>query len=205
MADQKREIWIHRISHHYNVAKPLLDEQGYLTIGYSDINDPRLDFLKRNLFKDFSSFNAFIKTTKHYNASRFSLHRFLALFKAGDIIVVPDLEAFSIYEVVESSKTIRGCTITPFKAINGLDVTIGKADRNLYTNEGTKLIDLGFAVKVKPLSVTGQNGRTRDCIDLPVSDFADELLASALKIKSINGDITHLTKSVDNAIRIYKN
>ena len=205
MPDQKREIWIHRISHHYNVAKPLLDEQGYLTIGYADLNDPRSDFLKRNLFKDFSSFNAFIKTTKHYNASRFSLHRFLALFKTGDLIVVPDLEAFSIYEVVEGSKTIRGCTITPFKTLQEQEVTIGKTDRNLYTHDGTKMIDLGFAVKVKPVSIVGLNGRTKDCVDLPISDFADELLASALKIKSINGDITHLTKSVENALRIYKN
>lgn len=205
MADQKREIWVHRISHHYTVAKPLLDEQGILTIGYADLNDPRSDFLKKNQFKDFSSFNAFIKTTKYYNASRFSLHRFLALFKPGDLIVVPDLEAFSIYEVVEKANTIRGCAIEPFKALSGQDVTIGKADRNLYTHEGTKLVDLGFGVKVKPVNVTALTGRTRDCIDLPVSDFADELLAAALKIKSINGDITHLTKSVENAIRIYKN
>ena len=85
MADQKREIWVHRISHHYTVAKPLLDEQGFLTIGYADLNDPRSDFLKKNQFKDFSSFNAFIKTTKHYNASRFSLHRVLALIKPGGL------------------------------------------------------------------------------------------------------------------------
>ncbi len=205
MADQKREIWVHRISHHYTVAKPLLDQQGYLTIGYADLNDPRSDFLKKNLFKDFSNFNAFIKTTKYYNASRFSLHRFLSLFKPGDLVVVPDLEAFSVYEVVEPSKTIRGCTIQPFNALNGDAVTIGKADHNLYTQEGTKLVDLGFAVKVKPVNVTGVNGRPRDCVNLPISDFADDLLASALKIKSINGDITHLTKSVENAIRIYKN
>jgi len=205
MADQKREIWVHRISHHYQVAKPLLDEQGILTIGYADLNDPRSEFLSKNLYRDFSSFNAFIKTTKYYNASRFSLHRFLALFKPGDLIVVPDLEAFSIYEVSGKANTIRGCAVKPFTTLNGLDVTIGKADHNLYTHDGTKLVDLGFGITVKPVSVTALNGRARDCIDLPVTDFADELLANALKIKSVNGDITHLTKSVENAIRIYKN
>jgi len=205
MADQKREIWVHRISHHYQIAKPLLDQQGILTIGYADLNDPRSDLLKKNLYKDFSSFNAFIKTTKYYNASRFSLHRFLALFKPGDLIVVPDLEAFSIYEVVEKANTIRGFAIEPFTSLNDLDVTIGKADHNLYTHDGTKLVDLGFGIKVKPVIVTGINGRSKDCVDLPIPDFADELLASALKIKSVNGDITHLTKSVENAIRIYRN
>ncbi len=205
MADQKREIWVHRISQHYNVAKPLLDEQGYLTIGYAELNDPKSDFLKKNLYKDFSSFNAFIKTTKYYNASRFSLHRFLSMMSPGDLVLVADLETFSIYEVVEDAKTIRGCKIEPFTSLNGLEVSIGKADRNLYTHDGTKLVDLGFGLKVKPVQVTADNGRTRDCVDLPTSDFADDLLASALKVKSINTDITHLTKSVMNAIKIYKN
>lgn len=205
MPDQKREIWIHRISHHYQVAKPLLDEQGYLTIGYVDLNDPRVDFLKKNLYKDFSSFNAFLKTTKHYNASRFSLHRFLVSFKPGDLVLVPDLEAFSIYEIVEGAKTLRAWPIQPFTALNALDVTLGQTDHNLYSDKGTKLIDLGFAVKVKPVTVSATNGRNRDCVDLPISDFADELLASALKTKSVNSDVTHLTKSVENVLRIYKN
>ena len=205
MADQKREIWVHRLSHLYPIAKPLLDEQGILTIGYLELNDPRSDFLKKNLYKDFSSFNAFLKTTKYYNASRFSLHRFLAQFKPGDLVLVPDQESFSIYEIVEKANTLRGFPIEPFTSLNGLDVTINKADHNLMTHNGTKPVDLGFGIKVKPVSVTAVNGRVRDCVDLPTSDFADALLAEALLIKSVNGDITHLTKSVENAIRLYRN
>jgi predicted Mrr-cat superfamily restriction endonuclease len=79
------KIWLHRISHHAEVAYPLLDN-GYLSIGYSDFSKP--DFIKdccgKNGWQSFEKY--FDDIWRKRPKTRYNLWRFVAEMGEGDLV-----------------------------------------------------------------------------------------------------------------------
>jgi len=94
------KIWLHRISHHGEVARPLLDN-GYLSIGFSAFSSH--DFIKdvcgENGWQSFEEY--FDGTWGNRPRTRNNLWRFVAEMRKGDLVVVPSWGTFSVYELTE--------------------------------------------------------------------------------------------------------
>jgi predicted Mrr-cat superfamily restriction endonuclease len=183
-------IWIHRISHHAEVAYLLL-ENGYLSIGYSDFSEP--DFIKdicgengRQLFEKYFDDNWGVRPKNSNN-----LWRFIAKMEEGDLIVVPSWGTFSVYELTEDmAKPVSEIELSEMKDWHRNKIE-KKDDGLLYRTTG-ELIDLGFVRKVK-LTLK----------DIPRNEYADSALTSRMKICSTNADITDLKVSVEKAIEAF--
>lgn len=183
-------IWLHRISHHAELAYPLL-ENGLLTIGYSDFSKPEI-------IKDCCSEKGWELFEKHVNdiwgekqRTRYCLWRFIIEMKKGDWVVVPISGAFGVYEVMEdAAMLISEVETTDFKDWHGKSIH-KKQDGLLYTEKGVQ-IDLGFLRKVKLLEK-----------DIPRYEYADAALTARLKVYSTNVNITDIKESVNKTLACY--
>lgn len=181
------KIWIHRISHHAEVAYPLLDN-GYLSIGYSDFNEP--DFVK-----DCCGENGWQLFEEHFDdkwgerpKTRYNLWRFIAEMGKGDLIVVPSWGTFSVYELTEDmALPVAEIQLSEMKDWHG--IIIEKKEDGLLYRTKDELIDLGFVRKVKLINK-----------NIPRYEYADATLTSRMKIRSTNADITDLKVSVEKAL-----
>ena len=187
-------IWLHRISHHSEFARPLL-EKGILTIGFSDFSDEGFPEKVRNqgiaAIDQACRDNSWPTIPK----SRYSLLKFLVEMQKGDWILVPGPKVFSIYIITgEKPKIISEIDI---KDISDISIKIGN-DKRLYDLSGEKYIDLGFFWEVKILK------RERELIDIPRAVYADALLTSRMKILSTNAKISDLEKSIEDAINRFE-
>lgn len=184
-------IWIHRISHHAEVAYPLLDN-GLLSIGYSDFSEN--SFIINSCEKDgWQLFEKkFDDTWGERPRTRHNLWRFLAEMGKSDLIVVPSWGTFSIYEITEDmARPISEIEFTDLKDWHGNRIV--KKDGLLYKSND-QLIDLGFIRKVQLLAK-----------DIPRYDYADSALTSRMKIRSTNANITDLKESIEKALDGFKN
>lgn len=146
-------IWLHRISHGYEAANPLLD-QNYVTIGFADYVN---DFLKYDGdTKDVrDQFETDMETI--YGASfrpRHNLKKFLFEFKVGDQVVIPLWGEFSIYKIIETAKPL---TSLPKEALEKMNtkVFIDKDGLLSIQRNDTEIaeIDLGFFIRVEPIKL----------------------------------------------------
>ena len=180
-------IWLHRISHHAEVAYPLLDN-GFLSIGYSDFSEP--DFIK-----DSCGENGWQSFEKYFDdnwgarpKTRYNLWRFVSEMGEGDLIVVPSWGTFSVYELAEDmAKPVSEIELSEMNDWHGNKIE-KKEDGLLYRTTG-ELIDLGFVRKVKLIKK-----------DIPRYEYADSALTSRMKIRSTNADITDLKVSIEKAL-----
>ncbi len=180
-------IWIHRISHHAEVAYPLLDK-GYVSIGFSEFSDTEF-------IKEICSENGWGIFEEYFNdiwaarpKTRYSLWRFINEMREGDLIVVPSWGTFSIFEIVlDRPKLVSEIELSEMKDWHG-NLIEKKEDGFLYSSKGER-IDLGFVRKVKPIQK-----------DIPRYEYADAALTSRLKIRSTNANITDLRASIEKAI-----
>lgn len=183
-------IWLHRISHHAEVAYPLLDN-GYLSIGFSDFSKP--DFIK-----DVCGENGWQSFEKYFDdiwgsrpRTRTNLWRFVAEMDKGDLVVVPSWGTFSVYELTEEmAKPVSEIELTNIKDWHSNSVE-KKADGLLYRATG-ELIDLGFVRQVKLIKKS-----------IPRYEYADAALTSRMKIRSTNADISDLQLSIEKAIAAF--
>lgn len=183
-------IWLHRISHHAEVAYPLLDN-GYLSIGFSDFSKP--DFIK-----DVCGENGWQSFEKYFDdiwgsrpRTRTNLWRFVAEMDKGDLVVVPSWGTFSVYELTEEmAKPVSEIELTNIKDWHSNSVE-KKADGLLYRATG-ELIDLGFVRQVKLIKK-----------NIPRYEYADAALTSRMKIRSTNADISDLQLSIEKAIAAF--
>jgi predicted Mrr-cat superfamily restriction endonuclease len=181
------KIWLHRISHHAEVAYPLL-ENGYLSIGYSDFSEP--DFIK-----DSCGENAWQLFEKYFDdnwgqrpKNRYNLWRFVAEMRKGDLIVVPSWGTFSVYELTEDmAEPVAAIKLSDIKDWHGNNIEKNE-DGLLYRKTG-ELIDLGFVRKVKLIKK-----------DIPRYEYADAALTSRMKIRSTNADMSDLKGSIEKAL-----
>jgi predicted Mrr-cat superfamily restriction endonuclease len=184
-------IWLHRISHHAEIAYPLLDN-GLLSIGYSDFS--KIDFIKDSCGKNgWESFeNYFNDEWGSRPKARYNLWRFVAEMGAGDLIVVPSWGTFGVFQLIEdSAKPVSEIELSEIKDWHGNKVN-KKEDGLLYRTTG-ELIDLGFVRKVKLIKK-----------DIPRYEYADAALTSRMKIRSTNADITDLKLNIEKALEGFK-
>lgn len=140
--EDTKAIWQHRISYYEEVARPLLEGQGILTIGFSDAN-----MNAGTLLRDEATAQATM-TEIHdvFERRSASLFRFAEMRK-GDWVIVPQPYAFSVYEVEDD--VMASITQLPRDIVLPEGVTRTEADGWLATQAEPEGIDLGFYRKVK--------------------------------------------------------
>ncbi|GIW68038.1 MAG: hypothetical protein KatS3mg096_906 [Candidatus Parcubacteria bacterium] len=193
-------IWLHRISHHAEVAYPLL-ANGLLSIGFSDFNEP-------NFIKVICGENGWESFEKYFDdywgkrpKTRYNLWRFIVEMRKGDLIVVPSWGTFSVYELIEDmARPVSEIELSEIKDWHGNKIE-KKEDGYLHrttTDKSTnkskdEIIDLGFVRKVKLIKK-----------DIPRNEYADSALTSRMKIRYTNADISDLKESIDKALDAFK-
>ena len=174
-----KSYWIHRISHCWDISKPLLDK-GYLTIGWLDCANNSFDINKAKI-KDEMFEEEFYKAYKNKPRSRWCLCRFLNM-KKGDIVIIPLYGGkFAIAEVQEEAKTIHELPVQNLKDLSSK--TIKMTEQGLCADD---LIDIGFYIKLTNIVVKQHS-------------FASAPLQSRMKIRQTNCWSNDLAKDIDNA------
>ncbi len=189
----EKNYWLHRISNEWDVSYPLL-EKGYLVIGWAYLAaSPHLDdFMRISSEKDEAAFDQMIGTQIR---SRKNLWRFFR-FAPGDIVVVPLFDGkFRIFEVIEPVKPILRLPASDavFKSRLGSNIYLG-ADGILWRQgddtSDKKEVDIGFFVRVRPLTATHSR-----------NEYADSVLTARMKMRQTNGDINDINLHVDEACK----
>lgn len=144
--------WLHRISHHAEIAYPLLDK-GFLSIGFSDFATQ--EFIDKILVgatreERWAALEKEVDNTwGHRPRTRHNMWRFIEGFKKGDRVVVPSWGTFSVFELIsEKPEPIRNIKIDNLKDWNNIDLKI----KNGLINRNDEVIDLGFFWNVKPIA-----------------------------------------------------
>jgi len=204
--------WLHRISYCSFASYPLLEE-GYLTIGFGEVvgEDPDIANKVQDGSLSENEFDNILEQTYNKKGrNRKYLWHFLH-FAKGDIVVVPSWGKFAIYEVTECARSIDELPITDIKdwygrqlfikkgyglrAAKSDDIQYDEQDKNTYDD-----IDLGFYVKVKPLTkYEGGEFAPRD-------KFLENSILKRLKFRGTTADLNDLKDDVNKAIeRVNKN
>ena len=186
--------WLHRISHHQEVARPLLEKEegaGFLTIGFSYVSNP--EFLSKALSASHVSDldEEMIDLFGYKSKSRFGIWRFLHEMKPGDRVLVPGYREFSIYEIAGEPELIGEVDAVDLKTWNKKPVE--KKDNFLFVDNNK--IDLGFFRRVN---------LHQEAKNISRADYADGPLTSRMKIRTTNGDISDLKESIDKAVSHHK-
>lgn len=177
----KRNYFIHRISHEWEISYPLLD-MGYLSIGWSSYLDS--DILERIETGGESAFNDFMWEKKNTYRSRWNLWYFFQ-FKEGDYIVIPLFDKkFSICEVTGKPTSILALKGKTIKVTEEKSAPVG--DNGIVGSDGRRY-DIGFIVPVKEIKC------------MPRA-YADASLVSRMKIRQTNARIDDLASSVNEAL-----
>lgn len=186
--------WLHRISHHQEVARPLLEKEesaGFLTIGFSHVSNP--EFLSKALSASHVDDldEEMIDLFGYKSKSRFGIWRFLHEMKPGDRVLVPGYKEFSIYEIAGEPELIREINAVDLKTWNNKPVE--KKDDFLFVDD--EKVDLGFFRRVN-LHQGAKN--------ISRADYADRPLTSRMKIRVTNADISDLKEPIDEAVNHHK-
>ncbi|MBP1615324.1 MAG: hypothetical protein H6Q13_2772 [Bacteroidetes bacterium] len=187
--------WLHRISHHAEVAYPLLDKN-LLCIGFSEfINIDIIDSVLNagNTWQE--RWPIFEKKCDSIwdkkEKTRHNLWRFIEGFKKGDVIIVPKSGTFSIYKIVgEKPLEIGNIVIANLQDCNGNSLSL---QGGLYKTADGSIIDLGFVWEVEPIE-----------INISRYEYADASLTARLKIRSTNALINDISDSINKAIDAFK-
>ncbi len=206
--------WLHRISHHAEVAYPLLDNN-ILTIGFSAFATQAFidDMVKPAHWSEkwpvLESY--FDKIWEYRPRTRHNLWRFTEGFKQGDRVIVPTWGGtFSVYELVsEQPRPISSLSVETLTDWHGNPLTLyegglyvvpkkqkeAKQEKPAETKqeEDYTFIDLGFYWKVKPIAV-----------EISRKDYADTALTARMKMRMTNALIDDLKESVDQAVDAFK-
>ncbi len=179
--------WMHRIKHEMPVSEHILIKEGYLTIGWHAYMKLGLLEIMRQDGK--AGFDDFMKNQGNRNRNRWSLWRFLNL-KKDDIVLVPIWEKIIICRVKNSTISVLDMTVskTPFyNHWQKRDVSFSKSIGLHDSNNTSSVYDLGFAVEVEIIKIQPRN-------------FATAALASRLKGRPTNADLSELKNDVDSFI-----
>ena len=189
----EKNYWIHRISHLSELSYPLLKD-GYLTYGFSDfaVIDNYISNLKSKGWKYLDDTMRNEWTGLH--RSRYQLWRYICDMKLGDWVIVPTSGAFGIYEIVEDDPLTIGNIPKDYKIYDWNRNLRERNEKGFIVNEKGKIIDLGFARKVKLIA----DGISR-------YNYADSALSSRLKVRQTNVKITDIKESVLKALDSHQN
>lgn len=184
-----RKYYLHRISHEGYISYSLL-EKGYLTLGWSKFTDS--DILNAAREDEYRRFNPIAKEYgEDKNRSRWCMWYFARMMKE-DYVVVPQYDGrFSIYEVCEEAKPIYYIEdIIPDVYPAWGDHKIVWKEHRLYDETESRLIDLGFSIKVKPI------------VEGVLRNYVTGVLVSRMKIRSTNADISDIGSHVEIAKKV---
>ncbi len=184
--EREMSYWLHRISHHADVSHPLLD-QGYLSIGWSGFSEQ--GFVEKSRSDGMGYFNSTIKGRwGELRRSRWSLWRYIAEMKSGDLVIVPQWKSFSIYRLV-GDRPLIASELAAESSAHQVD-----EEGHLFQNvDGeAKKIDLGFFWRVEEVHVGISRGQ-----------YADQKLTSRMKIRSTTACLNALKDSVDRAMESF--
>ncbi len=183
-------IWLHRISHHAEVAYPLL-KRGFLSTGFCCFIEP--EFIAESCSKNgWLAFENHFKNIYGRQKRRYNLWRFIAEMHQGDWVVVPSMGTFSIYELTEEmARSIKELDITDIKDWNEDKIKIRKG--GLLEDQYESTIDLGLVRKVKPIKE-----------DIPIQAYVDPVLRSHMKLRNTTVNITDLKSSVEKALSAFE-
>lgn len=176
--------WLHRVTHESEVSNSLLTN-GYLSIGYSDFcNLPNFthDLNAANLDK------YFMDVWGNLYRGRFSLLKFVAQMQIRDIVLVPQGNIFSVYEIESEAMPVSQLQLPDLKDAHGNAVTLN-AKGLLQSEKSNHEWELGFVRKVKVLKT-----------NIPRHGYADEALVARMKILSTNANISDLGASVEKVL-----
>lgn len=196
-------IWLHRISHEYEIAKPLL-ENGYLSIGFSDflddatffpaMNDPDLDSqAKWEIMKGMPAKCGWEGGSRTIH----NLWRFLIDFKPEDLILVPTWGAFSLYKLQGSAMPISNIqpeVLQNIRTVNDRPITVKNKYLALADVSEHEGYDLGFAWPI--IAVESD--------DIP-RGYADAALTARMKVYQTNAWIDDLEPNIQKAAEAFKN
>ncbi|MDG1275682.1 MAG: restriction endonuclease [Algoriphagus sp.] len=179
--------WLHRISHHAELSRPLLDK-GYLSIGFSDFSSK--EFLSQALQGNRSYFDQQFQDYWGYVPQmRQNLWTFFQ-FQKGDSVLIPGKGNFTVCEIIDDTPLlIQELKVDLLKTWDGKPVDSDST--YLYSNQGVRF-DLGFVRKVKILHHDISRGK-----------FADSALTARMKIRQTNSCISDLKLSIEKAIKNY--
>ena len=180
---------MHRISYEKDIKKMLLEKDGLLITGWSNISDDA--FLHEIAGKGRSEFDKiYEKHCKSLPRNRFCLYMFLSEFQEGDYVVVPSTGTFSVYEIV-SDKPFSQAHLTEFvNSEEGKDAIECK-DGKCYKKGTADELDLGFFWQVKPVET-----------DISREQFAANNLQKRMKYQMTNINMTDLQAEIEEAIRL---
>lgn len=124
--------------------------------------------------------------------NRWNLWRFLHEMKPGDIVVVPTGGEMHICEIADDV-VFSNESIAPALLVDWDGKKVERHDDGyLYNSEG-RLIDLGFYRRVRLVET-----------HIPRRQYADNELASRLKLRQTNANISDLREDVDKALERYR-
>ena len=184
--------YMHRVSHFNSFSRPLLENHGYLTIGFSDFLR-EYDLIQRVRKEGEPAIREVMKNTwGDVNQNRWVLFRFLTMEK-GDWVVVPGPGTFSVYEIKDDEpQKITDLSEDEIKAKNGIGVK--GVDHVFKTNdEKEKQVDLGYIWKVNPIKE-----------GIPRKKYADATLTKKLRYPRTNLEISYAFQSVKDAVEAYE-
>ena len=177
--------WMHRITCGENAfpyAQHLFFGNGgdsgehYLSIGWSDFSYD--EFVKDVLAGGIYAMDSRMQEESYgLGRSRFSLYRFIAQMKSGDVVVVPIWDTFSVCRITDDKVlTNESIDMNLMTDGSGNMLTNDSAEerRYLYAPDG-KFVDMGFYRKVELVA-----------IGIPRSEYAPQILYSAMKNRSTN-------------------
>lgn len=181
--------WLHRITGGDNAlpfAYPLLFNHNLLSIGWSDFSED--DFVISVKEKGIEAIESrMIEDGWSLERNRWYLYRFMYCMKKGDIVVVPTQGEFSIFEIVDDDiLTNESIDKSIYLDWEGRCATY---DGNYMMNSANQAVDLGFYIRVRPIST-----------HIPRADYADSDLHKRMKIRQTNADINDLKESINDAL-----
>lgn len=187
---EEKNYWLHRCKcgdYAWPFTYELLKKHDFISIGWSDFSDKKLQNKLTNGWKSFDQ--VFKDAGWGSPRNRYNLWRFLNEMKQGDIVVVPLGDGlFSIYRIADNivynNETFNHNLWVDW---NGEKATLDKDGYPAYADG--RQIDMGFYRKVEPIKT-----------DISRDEYATQKLYSRMKIMTTNADISDLAEDVCYAI-----
>lgn len=188
--------WMHRITCGKNAspyARPLFfgtpgSDDHYISIGWSDFSH---EYFVDAVLEDGMKALENLVTASYSGLGRnlYSLYRFIAQMKAGDIVVVPMWDTFSVCKIADD-KVFTNQSIDLNLLIDGAGNRLAlKVDDYLYDSD-EKCVDMGFYRKVELIAT-----------NIPRSGYASQHLYSAMKSSGTNTCLSEeVAREVDAAV-----
>lgn len=186
--------WMHRITCGDNAlpyARHLFfgtsgSDDHYISIGWSDFSQ---DYFVDAVLEDGMKAMEDLMSYSGLGRNRYSLYRFIAQMKAGDIVVVPMWDTFSVCKIADDKVfTNQSIDLNLLTDDAGNRLAL-KVDDYLY-DSGEKCVDMGFYRKVELIAT-----------NIPRSEYAPQHLYSAMKNRGTNACLSEeVAREVDTAV-----